>query len=496
MQPAMRADGSAWFALTVMDNGIGMSAAVLEKLFQPFRQADASTVRKFGGTGLGLSITQRLVDMMDGQIRVKSAPGAGSEFRVDLPLLQALAQVNQVSLAVPDLTGLHVVLVSQELTCTTLAQSYLGSAGASVVVLPDLPAAQLRLAELPPNSVLLMDAVGSSSLPVVAEVVAPARVVYLVHRAQNDVAPSAACVPVGPLLYLELLRSVARASGQSGQDLADWADPVRVVKQRKAPSVQEAKRTGRLILVAEDNETNRDVMQEQLRLLGYAAEVAEDGETALRMWEKSNYALLLTDCHMPRMDGFELTAAIRQAEPPGIHLPIVAITANALQGEAQRCRDRGMDDYLCKPLQMAQLGAMLDKWLPLQVQPQTLATWDASALNALVGPNPVLYARLLDKFVVNAQKQVIAIEVAAAAQDCAGLAGVAHALKSAARAVGALALGELCESLEAAGWANDSATCHDLSQQLPEVFSLAAQHIAARDDNSSGTTTPGEPHEV
>jgi len=139
---------------------------------------------------------------------------------------------------------------------------------------------------------------------------------------------------------------------------------------------------------------------------------------------------------------------------------------------------------------------MLDKWLPLPAQPLALATWDNTSLNALVGPNPVLHARLLDKFVLNAQKQVTAIEAAAATNDCASLAGVAHTLKSAARAVGALALGELCESLEAAGRANDSTACQHLSQQLPEVFALAAQLIAARNDHPAGTTTPGEPHEV
>ena len=128
--------------------------------------------------------------------------------------------------------------------------------------------------------------------------------------------------------------------------------------------------SNRLILLAEDNETNRDVMDEQLRLLGYACEMAEDGLIALHMWQANpgRYALLLSDCHMPNLDGFGLTRAIREAETAGTHLPIIAVTANAMQGEHQRCREHGMDDYLSKPLRMSELRDKLDKWLPLPIE--------------------------------------------------------------------------------------------------------------------------------
>ena len=136
-----------------------------------------------------------------------------------------------------------------------------------------------------------------------------------------------------------------------------------------APTVEEAMQTHRLILLAEDNETNQDVMQEQLRLLGYTCEIAADGAIALQMWQanRRRYALLLSDCHMPNLDGFGLTQAIRLAESGGTRLPIIAITANAMQGEAQRCLARGMDDYLSKPMRMTELAAMLQKWLPVPV---------------------------------------------------------------------------------------------------------------------------------
>jgi PAS domain S-box-containing protein len=157
-----------------------------------------------------------------------------------------------------------------------------------------------------------------------------------------------------------------------------------------------------LILLAEDNETNREVMLEQLRLLGYAADVAQDGEQALALWRNGRYALLLTDCHMPRLDGFELTEAIRRDEASGTRAPIIAVTANAMQGEAQHCLDRGMDDYLSKPLRLTELDRMLAKWLPVvddgPTGPQPPAAeglqastpvvdWDASVLPGLMGEN-------------------------------------------------------------------------------------------------------------
>lgn len=127
--------------------------------------------------------------------------------------------------------------------------------------------------------------------------------------------------------------------------------------------------------MAEDNETNQKVIVQQLALLGFAADVASDGEQALARWQSGNYALLLSDLHMPKMDGYELTAAIRgaeraaEAENPGgaRRIPIIALTANALRGEAVRCLDAGMDDYQSKPTPLAELKAMLEKWLPAVV---------------------------------------------------------------------------------------------------------------------------------
>jgi PAS domain S-box-containing protein len=273
----------------------------------------------------------------------------------------------------------------------------------------------------------------------------------------------------------------------------------------KLASVEEAVNSARLILLAEDNETNREVLREQLQLLGFTADVAVDGLAALALWRSGDYALLLTDCHMPQMDGFALTAAIRAEEPPGQHRPIIAVTANAMAGEAQHCLASGMDDYLRKPLRLHELGAMLAKWLPqvgaaqsefsAQAVPLTrhdsaqaeaslsdnLPIWDAGVLRQLVGNAPDMQQRLYDKFLASAVGQVQAMDVAVRAGDAHQAAFAAHTLKSAARTVGALQLGALCEQIELAGQANDATLCLALLPALENSLAQARSRILARE---------------
>jgi CheY-like chemotaxis protein/HPt (histidine-containing phosphotransfer) domain-containing protein len=369
LEPGALSDGQPAVFVCVRDHGIGMSTEVQSRLFKPFSQADASTSRHYGGTGLGLSISQRLVTLMGGQISVQSAPGAGSEFTVALPMQAASVEANS--------------------------------------------------------------------------------------------------------------------------DATDWLLHLR----SHAPTPDQSAALGQLILLAEDNETNREVIEEQLRMLGYACEIAQDGATALQTWEATpnRYALLLTDCHMPHMDGFKLTQAIREAEAPGTRLPIIAITANAMQGEAQHCLKVGMDDYLSKPLRLQELASMLQRWLPIgdnqeqaapvaESQPAQavvaqLAVWSPSTLRELLGDNPAMSRRLLEKFLANAEQQVAAVATAIAASEFRQVATLAHTLKSAARSVGALALGELCQQMETSGNGDEALACMTLSQELPTAFARVKKAI-------------------
>ena len=249
------------------------------------------------------------------------------------------------------------------------------------------------------------------------------------------------------------------------KDLPDNAGATSAPLPRK-----EVRRQDSLILIAEDNEINQKVILQQLKLLGQTADVADNGREALECWQGGGYSLLLTDLHMPEMDGYELTAAIRTAEKTGnARMPIIAITANALKGEAERCRKVGMDDYLSKPVQLASLKAMLEKWMPVAesvpidsnsvdsapLQTATTPTQsvpvDVNILKALVGDDEAVIREFLRDFRISAAKIAAELKAACNSLHAAQAGALAHKLKSSARSMGALALGELCAEMEQAG---------------------------------------------
>jgi CheY-like chemotaxis protein/HPt (histidine-containing phosphotransfer) domain-containing protein len=221
-----------------------------------------------------------------------------------------------------------------------------------------------------------------------------------------------------------------------------------------------------MILVAEDNEINQQVIRQQLTLLGYAVDVVDNGREALSRWQSGDYALLFTDLHMPEMDGYDLALAIRVGEAGRSRTPIIALTANALSGEAERCRAAGMDDYLTKPAALAELTAALEKWLPaagsshggpspVPVPAPAPVPVDVNTLVALIGPDQQLITKFLREFGVSATLLAQDVSDACAAGRPADAAATAHKLKSSARSVGAARLGELCAAIEAAGNAGD-----------------------------------------
>jgi CheY-like chemotaxis protein/HPt (histidine-containing phosphotransfer) domain-containing protein len=252
------------------------------------------------------------------------------------------------------------------------------------------------------------------------------------------------------------------------------------------PSREEARHAGRLILVAEDDGTNQKVILRQLALLGFAADVASDGRQALELWRSGDYGLVLTDLHMPLMDGYEFTAAIRAQEQGGQHVPIAALTATALKGESERCRAAGMDKYLTKPLQLADLRKALDEMflpLPQPVEPSqgaaldgsTAAAVDVGVLEDLVGNDPAVIFDLLQGFQDSAGRTAEVLKAACSVGDMATTIEQAHRLKSSARTVGALVLGALCEEIETAGKAGAGDT---LARLLP-VFERESDAVNA-----------------
>lgn len=448
---------------TVNDNGIGMSSEVQAKLFQPFMQGEVSTTRRFGGTGLGLSICRRLVELLDGQISVESAPGEGATFTVTVP-------IEFDDIAAPPAHGNELA----DLHCLVCAQPnpqraqdwcrYLEHAGAGAETCADLAALEYKLAKSGSATVVVilqdqgdatrswLDRIGNAQR---ASVVVIGNGRRGTPRTPNS---RTSTLDGDAMSRRNFIHAVEIASGRSDPDIEDVAD-LSLDDAFTPPDRETALANGQLILVAEDNDINQKLIRRQLAMLGYAADIMHNGRDALNAWLAGDYALLLTDLHMPEMDGYELTEGIRAEEHGTQHLPIIALTANALKDEAENCRARGMDDYLSKPVALDDLKGALEKWLPSatanslpDIASAANATRDAildvSMLAELVGDEPAVLAEFLRDFKVSAEGTSVIIRAAFAAGDTGALTSAAHRLKSAARAVGSLPLGACCEQVE------------------------------------------------
>ena len=496
-------------SLRVRDNGIGIAPEHLDKLFRPFVQAETSTTRRFGGTGLGLAICRQLVELMGGDIQVHSAPGAGTELTVALTL-QRPAEAEPPRL--DSLTGVRVLLLDPDPEAArSLARQIARRGGQALVCTSVRQALALVEREAAAERCLQVVVTGADSdgkaLDGLADTLrgrsacAGTRFVWLAPRSlpapEIDVADTL-LLPANPVLPSRLLAALLVAAGRASPATRAHVEDPRPVA-RRVPSLEEAEAAGRLILVAEDNEINRDVIRRQLKLLGYAAEIADDGAAALALWGRRRYGLLLTDCHMPEMDGYALTEAIRQAEGfTGQRLPIVAFTANALKGEAERCLRAGMDDYLAKPVELAQLQAALAQWLPLgraegvaaasaagetpgerEPAPPPRGPIDPDALRRLLGPDVRSIRRFLTQFVPHSRPILAELERALGAGEAASVREQAHKLKSSARAVGALELSALCQKLEEAGAAGDLERIARLHAQVAAAMEEVAAYVRA-----------------
>ncbi len=359
----------------VLDTGIGIPVTAQKRLFESFTQADSSTTREYGGTGLGLAICKKLVTAMGGSIAVESGPGIGSRFWFTLPLRAVDDLPEWVAEAPEDLTGVHVLIVDDLELNRTILNDMLSSWGMRVSQAScAAEAIELNLraqATGDPFEVAVLDhhmpGVDGMELAGTLRALeggADLRIALLTSGPRPDVREQA--IDIGfdsylakPIREQHLLRCIQElVHGRT----AEWA----VSSDEPYAGISGEHRVGRSpwrILLAEDNVINQRVAARMLERFGYIVDLVANGREAVESVRQLPYDLVLMDCQMPEVDGYEATRQIRALEDDGRHVPVIALTANALIGDRDRCLDAGMDDYLSKPITPECLGRKLSSWL-------------------------------------------------------------------------------------------------------------------------------------
>ena len=462
---------AATLRFRVSDTGIGIAGEVQGCLFQAFVQADGSTTRKFGGTGLGLAICKQLVQQMGGAIGVESQPGKGSTFWFTTRLARQVGKL-PASLRRPELLQKRVLIVDDNATSRQilhdltsgwgLADQQASTASEAMTIL------RRAAARGQPFDAVLVDAQmpGTSGFELARTIKSDPRLqapklIMLTSLDRRDDTELLREVgvdahlhkPIKQLALWECLKSVLSAGRESREVKAG------LVVLEKQPSAAPVANVAELrILIAEDNVVNQKVALHQLQKLGFLADVVDDGRAALDALEAAAYDLVFMDCQMPELDGYAATRELRRREQAERRIWIVAMTANSLEGDREKCLAAGMDDYVSKPVKTEDLQAAIQRFLGLRtIQTEAREQGKAAAidLNAiesfrvlddLTGDD--LLVKLINLFLENSPKVLVQARTALAANSSPQLARAAHSLKGSCSNFGAERMRTACLRLE------------------------------------------------
>ena len=368
--------GSVALRFEVIDTGIGLSPEAQAKMFQSFTQADSSTARKYGGTGLGLTICKRLVELMGGQIGLQSIAGQGTciWFTIRFGTHTDAAPALPPSPSVKSLAGLRVCLVDDNATNRSLLQYHVSAwkmrhesavDGPSALALLRRAAAEGTPFDLAIIDMYLPDMTGLELCRLIKENPAIRNTHLIMLTASGQRGDSLAAKEAGAAAYLtkpirerhlaDCIRLIF------GRDDADQKPAPLITRHTIEETVA---RSAPQVLVVDDNPVNQKVAAKMLEKLGCRVDIAGNGMEALAAVCRHQYPLVFMDCQMPELDGFETTRLIRSQEKPGEHLPVIAMTANAMEGDRESCLTAGMDDFISKPIITSELKKILARWVP------------------------------------------------------------------------------------------------------------------------------------
>jgi len=469
-------DVMLWFL--VNDTGIGISESDQERLFTPFTQADGTTTRRFAGTGLGLAISKQLVEMMDGRIGVASVLQEGSTFWFTAPFRKIRDATVRTALA-----GVRALLVDSNEVNRLVLHRHLMSSSVTVEQASNANDALESLrraaaAKQPFDVVVLeMQLVGTDGIAVTRAIRAdpalqetPIVLVTAIGRRKSDIeffnAEKIDTFVMKPVRRAQLAAAIAQVIHRP---------PEAASPPREVPAAQAS--TSARILIVEDNVVNQKVAAGQLRHLGHGSEVVGSGAGAIEAIRSRGYDLVLLDCQMPDIDGYDVARAIRRMENGARRVPIVAMTAHALDGEREKCLAAGMDDYLRKPVSTQRLGAVLARWLGTR-DPEVVDSDKVNTLHQLARTNPTFLRDITGLFREDATLRLHELRDSVRSANPALLARAAHALKSSSGNIGATRMYTLCDTLEASARLGSVDGAADVVEQLAGELDLALEALA------------------